>query len=74
VSYDNLKTLFDSSANKYVCQGAVGLGRWRFSLRYENEERWQKNASGKYSSNVRKNSYIGQINADLIFPTGLKFP
>ncbi|MDR2818367.1 MAG: hypothetical protein LBB37_02880 [Endomicrobium sp.] len=72
--YNTLKTLFDSSANKYVCQGAVGLGRWRFSLRYENEKRWQKNASGKYSSNVHKNSYIGQINADLIFPSGLKIP
>ncbi|MDR3306699.1 MAG: hypothetical protein LBS61_03395 [Endomicrobium sp.] len=74
LSYNTLKTLFDSSANKYVCQGATGLGRWRFSLRYENEERWQKNASGKYSSNVRKNSYVGQINADLIFPSGLKIP
>jgi hypothetical protein len=73
-SYNTLETLFNSCSNKYVCQGAAGLGRWRFSLRYENEERWQKNSLGKYSSNVCKNSYVGQINADLIFPSGLKIP
>jgi hypothetical protein len=74
LSYNTLKSLFDSCADKYVCQGAVSFGRWRFSLRYENENNWKKNALGKYTSNVRKNSYVGQINADLIFPSGLKIP
>ncbi|MDR2437459.1 MAG: hypothetical protein LBD17_05295 [Endomicrobium sp.] len=74
LSYNTLKSLFDSYVNKYVCQGAVGLGHWRFSLRYENESSWKKNALGKYSSNIHKNSCVGQINADLIFPAGLKIP
>ncbi|MDR1474611.1 MAG: hypothetical protein LBS38_02845 [Endomicrobium sp.] len=74
LSYSTLKTLFDSCANKHVFQSALGLGRWRFSLRYENEERWQKNASGKYSSNVCKHSYVGQINADLLFTSGIRLP
>jgi hypothetical protein len=74
VSYSTFKTLFDSYANKYVFQSALGLGRWRFSLRYENDDYWQKNASGKYSSNVHKHSYVGQINTDLLFISGIKLP
>jgi hypothetical protein len=30
MSYDNLKTLFDSSANKYVCQGGCWIGTFAF--------------------------------------------
>ncbi|MCL2390314.1 MAG: hypothetical protein FWC88_02690, partial [Endomicrobia bacterium] len=43
-------------------------------LRYENEEQWQKIGLGRYSSQVVKNSYLGQINADLLFPSGIKIP
>ena len=50
------------------------MGKWRFSLRYENEQQWQKKADGKYVSWILRNSYLGQINSDLTFPSGIKIP
>jgi hypothetical protein len=74
LQYDTLRTLGNGLSKKYVGQGAFSFGKWRFSLRYENEEQWQKNNSSKYALNVYKKSYLGQINSDMIFPSGIKFP
>ncbi|MCL2485105.1 MAG: hypothetical protein FWF32_03500, partial [Endomicrobia bacterium] len=59
---------------RLIGQSGYDFGKWRFSLRYENEEEWQKNALGRYSSQVTRNSCLGQINADLTFPAGIKIP
>jgi len=72
--YFTRDSVSDAFAKRYTCQSGYDLGRWRFSLRYENEEQWQKNGLGRYSSQVVKNSYLGQINADLLFPSGIKIP
>jgi hypothetical protein len=72
--YTTYDTLYNGNGQKYACQGAFDLCRWRFSIRYENEYNWQKNASGKYVSNVKKNTYLGQINLDTLFPSGVKIP
>jgi hypothetical protein len=74
LEYATLKNLSDGIAKKYIWQGAFDLGKWRISLRYENEDRWQKNALGKYSSNVHKDTFLGQINSDMIYPSGVKIP
>ncbi|MDR2395715.1 MAG: hypothetical protein LBD57_03825 [Endomicrobium sp.] len=72
--YITYTTLYNGNAQKYACQGAFGIGKWRFSIRYENECNWKKNASGKYVSNIQKNTYLGQINLDTLFPSGVKIP
>jgi hypothetical protein len=72
--YVKANTLSCGLAQKYIYQGAFNLGKWRLSLRYENENRRQKNASGKYVYNVHKNTYLGQINSDMTFPSGIKIP
>lgn len=84
VSLENTKTneddyntptlLSDGLSRKWIGQGGYDLGKWRFSIRYENEENWSKNATGVYSSKVQKHSYYGQINSDLSFPSGIKIP
>ena len=66
--------LSEGLSKKIVGQGAFDWGKWRFSLRYENEDQWKTNSMGKYSSQVLKNSYLGQINSDLMFPAGIKIP
>ncbi|MDR1418010.1 MAG: hypothetical protein LBI80_02480 [Endomicrobium sp.] len=72
--YLTYNILYNGNGKKYACQGAFDLGKWRFSIRYENEHNWQKNAYGMYVSNVNKNTYLGQINLDTLFPGGLKIP
>jgi hypothetical protein len=72
--YVLLGSLSSGFTRKWVGQGGYDYGRWRFSLRYESEEQWQKNGLGNYSSQVLRNSYLGQINADLTFPAGIKIP
>ncbi|MDR3256575.1 MAG: hypothetical protein LBT18_02840 [Endomicrobium sp.] len=72
--YLTSKTMSNGLSKKYVWQGAFDLGKWRFSLRYENEKMWQKNCLGWYYSGVDKNTYLGQISSDMIFPSGLKIP
>ncbi|MDR2192136.1 MAG: hypothetical protein LBO62_04595 [Endomicrobium sp.] len=72
--YFTLSPLLDSKDRRIAGQGALTLGKWRMSLRYENEDRWQKNADGKLSVQTLKNSFLCQINSDLNFPAGLKIP
>ncbi|MDR1942175.1 MAG: hypothetical protein LBQ47_07595 [Endomicrobium sp.] len=72
--YATLHPLSDSLERRISGQGAVNVGKWRISLRYVNEDLWQRNALGKYSSQVLRNSYLGQINSDLTFPAGIKIP
>ncbi len=72
--YATLKSITDGISKKWIGQGAIDWGKWRFSLRYENEDAWQTNSLGKYSSQILKNSYLGQVNADMMFPAGIKIP
>lgn len=72
--YDTHSALSEGLSRKIVGQGAFDLGKWRFSLRYENEDLWKTNANGQYSSQIKKNSYLGQINSDLMFPSGIRIP
>lgn len=72
--YGTGKRLSEGLAKKITGQGAFDLGKWRFSLRYENERQWQRKADGKYASRILRNSYLGQINSDLTFPSGIKIP
>ncbi|MDR0723604.1 MAG: hypothetical protein LBF23_00240, partial [Endomicrobium sp.] len=72
--YTTHNMLYNGNGKKYACQGAFDLGKWRFSLRYENEHNWQKNAFGGYVSRVNKNTYLGQINLDTLMPAGLRIP
>lgn len=72
--YDTDDYLSKGLSKKIIGQGAFDWGKWRFSLRYENEDQWRTNAEGKYSSQVLRNSYLGQINSDLTFPAGIKIP
>ncbi|MCL2144170.1 MAG: hypothetical protein FWH43_01555 [Endomicrobia bacterium] len=72
--YETDKTLSEGLARKIAGQGAFDWSKWRFSLRYENEDMWRTNADGKYSSQVIRNSYLMQINSDLTFPAGIKIP
>ncbi|AKL97904.1 hypothetical protein [Endomicrobium proavitum] len=73
-NYANLSPLSSGFARKWAGQGGYDLGKWRFSLRYENENNWQKNSRDIFSSKVVKQSYLGQINADMSFPGGIKLP
>jgi len=70
----NLQSLSSGLSRTWAGQGGYDLGKWRFSLRYENAQQWQKNAAGVYSTSVNRQSYLGQINADLAFPSGIKLP
>jgi hypothetical protein len=72
--YITYNMLYNGNGKKYACQGAFDVGKWRFSIRYENERNWQKNASGGYVASVKKNTYLGQINLDTLFPGGFKIP
>lgn len=77
ISEDDYATnaaISDGLSRRIAGQGAFDIGKWRFSLRYENEDNWRTNAEGKYASQVKKNSYLAQINSDLIFPLGIKIP
>jgi hypothetical protein len=56
---------------KYTYQGALDLDKWRFSLRYENENRKNAYSCGKYTDNICKNSYLGKINSDI---SSIKLP
>lgn len=73
-NYNTSTKLSDALNRRFIGQGAFDLGKWRFSLRYENEEFWQTNSHGQYSGQTLKNSYLGQINSDLNFPSGIKIP
>jgi len=66
--------LLDSKNRRIAGQGATSLGKWRISLRYENEDHWQKNAQGNLSAQTVRNSVFCQINSDLLFPAGIKVP
>jgi hypothetical protein len=72
--FETNQNLSEGLSKKIVGQGAFDLGKWRFSLRYENEDQWRTNAEGKYASQVLRNSYLGQINSDLTLPAGIKIP
>ncbi|MDR2427074.1 MAG: hypothetical protein LBD46_07870 [Endomicrobium sp.] len=72
--FETSKSLSNGLAKKIVGQGAFDWGKWRFSLRYENEDQWRTNAEGKYATQVLRNSYLGQINSDLTLPAGIKIP
>jgi hypothetical protein len=72
--YVTLLPLLDAFERRITGQGAVNVGKWRISLRYENEDLWQKNSSGKYSAQRLRNNYLAQINSDLTFPAGIKIP
>jgi hypothetical protein len=72
--FETSKNLSEGLSKKIVGQGAFDWGKWRFSLRYENEDQWKTNSDGKYASQVLRNSYLGQINSDMTFPSGIKIP
>ncbi|MDR0617179.1 MAG: hypothetical protein LBG23_00075 [Endomicrobium sp.] len=72
--YITSDVIYNGNGQKYACQSTFDVGKWRFSIRYENEHNWQKNASGRYVSNVKKNTYLGQVNLDTLFPSGLSIP
>jgi hypothetical protein len=72
--YVTLLPLADSKNKKLAGQSAVSLGKWRISLRYENEDIRQINAQGGLAAQTLKNSFLGQINSDLNFPAGIKIP
>ena len=72
--FDTDMALLAGLAKRVVGQGAFDYGKWRFSLRYENENQWRTNADGRYASQVLRNSYLGQINSDLTFPSGIQIP
>ncbi|MDR3092712.1 MAG: hypothetical protein LBU33_02205 [Endomicrobium sp.] len=74
LDYASSKILPSPLSKKYVGQCAFDLNEWKFSLKYESENRWQKNAFGKYASDVYKDTYLGQIKFDMIFPSGIKIP
>lgn len=72
--YDTHGSISDGLSKKIVGQSAFDWGKWRFSLRYENEDQWKTNAEGKYASQVLRNNYLLQINSDMTFPAGIKIP
>ena len=74
VTFNTGSPLSDGSLTRVVGQGGYDLGKWRLSLRYENEKQWQKNGLGIYSSQTLKNSWLGQVNADVTFPGGITLP
>jgi hypothetical protein len=72
--YATLLPLADLKNKRIAGQSAVSLGKWRISLRYENEDMRQTNAQGGIAAQILKNSFLGQINSDLNFPAGIKIP
>jgi hypothetical protein len=59
---------------EWTTQGGRMFGKWRCLLRYSNSESWTKNATGDFTTQLTKNTYTGQVNADMTFPGGLPIP
>lgn len=55
-------------------QAGVSIKRWRFTTRYENGQSWQKDGTGKLTSQLLSNTYSMQIYSDMSFPNGLPIP
>lgn len=55
-------------------QGAFNLGLWRFTLRYDRAFAWQKDGTGRFTSDLLTNTYSAQVYSDISFPRGLPLP
>ncbi|MBQ3835020.1 MAG: hypothetical protein II816_05855, partial [Elusimicrobia bacterium] len=58
----------------WALQTATNVKQWRFSVRYDNQQTWSKNSTGKLASQIFSNMITCQATSDLIFPTGIKLP
>ena len=76
-SEHDLSTLIqtlDGQSYDWSTQAGTMFGKWRCIVRYENNQNWQKNATGDYTSELVKNIVTGQVNADMSFPGGIPLP
>ncbi|MHB9155363.1 MAG: hypothetical protein ACYC5N_06670, partial [Endomicrobiales bacterium] len=64
----------DGENTSWSGQGGFNLGQWRITLRYERNNAWQKDGTGKFTSDLLTNTYTGQVYSDMSFPRGLPVP
>jgi len=55
-------------------QSGYTYKQWRFGLRYENGQSWQRDGTEKLTQQLLTNIYTAQTNLDISFPNGLPIP
>ena len=55
-------------------QAGINIGRWRFTVRYDNGQSWAKDGTGKLTTQLFTHAYTSSIYSDMSFPNGVPIP